>query len=67
MSEPNTPEPIIRFEAISKRFGDFVAVDNVSLDIAPGEFFTLLGPSGCGKPPCCGCWPGWKHPPMAAS
>lgn len=41
--------PLVRFEAIGKRFGGFVAVDRVSLDIAEGEFFALLGPSGCGK------------------
>jgi putrescine transport system ATP-binding protein len=41
--------PLVRFEAVSKRFGDFVAVDRVSLDIYEGEFFALLGPSGCGK------------------
>ncbi len=37
------------FDAIEKRFGSVVAVDSVSLDIAPGEFVTLLGPSGSGK------------------
>ena len=40
-------EVIIR-DAV-KRYGDFTALNGVSLDIAEGEFFTLLGPSGCGK------------------
>jgi putrescine transport system ATP-binding protein len=40
---------LVRFEAVSKRFGDVVAVDRLSLDIYEGEFFALLGPSGCGK------------------
>jgi spermidine/putrescine transport system ATP-binding protein len=35
--------------AVTKRFGDQLAVDAVTLAIAPGEFFSLLGPSGCGK------------------
>ncbi len=41
--------PILQFEQVSKRFGATVAVDGVSIEIAPGEFFALLGPSGCGK------------------
>lgn len=41
--------PLVRFEAVSKRFGPIVAVDALNLDIAQGEFFALLGPSGCGK------------------
>jgi putative spermidine/putrescine transport system ATP-binding protein len=39
----------IRVRGLTKKFGDVVAVDAVDLDIAPGEFFTLLGPSGSGK------------------
>jgi putrescine transport system ATP-binding protein len=42
-------EPLVRFCAVSKRFGDVVAVDRLSLDIFCDEFFALLGPSGCGK------------------
>jgi NitT/TauT family transport system ATP-binding protein len=41
--------PAIRIRDLCKTFGDFVAVDRVSLDIAPGEFFMIVGPSGCGK------------------
>jgi putrescine transport system ATP-binding protein len=41
--------PLIRFENVTKRFGDFTAVDDVSLDVHQREFFSLLGPSGCGK------------------
>ncbi len=39
----------IRFESISRSFGDLRVVDDVNLDIQPGEFFSLLGPSGSGK------------------
>jgi ABC-type Fe3+/spermidine/putrescine transport system ATPase subunit len=39
----------VRFDAVTKRFGDVTALDGVSLAIARGEFMTLLGPSGCGK------------------
>lgn len=39
----------IRIQGISKHFGDFAAVDNVSLDIGKGELFSILGGSGCGK------------------
>ncbi|MGR6431978.1 ABC transporter ATP-binding protein [Rhizobium sp. PAMB 3174] len=47
----NDPDakPFISFRNITKKFGDFVAVDNLSLDIYHREFFALLGASGCGK------------------
>ncbi|AXI49055.1 polyamine ABC transporter ATP-binding protein [Sulfitobacter sp. SK012] len=46
--DPNQ-EPLIRFQNVTKRFGDFVAIDDLTLDIYEKEFFALLGPSGCGK------------------
>ena len=42
-------EPYIKIQGITKRFGDFTAVDNVDLDIFKGELFCWLGGSGCGK------------------
>jgi putative spermidine/putrescine transport system ATP-binding protein len=43
------PPADVRLDGISKRFGEVTAVDDVTLDVAPGEFFTMLGPSGSGK------------------
>lgn len=43
------PRPIISIRNVSKRFGTFTALDDISFDIRPGEIFALLGPSGCGK------------------
>lgn len=43
------PEPFICIDRVSKRFGTFTAVNDVSLDIMKGEMFALLGGSGCGK------------------
>lgn len=42
-------EPFIKVRGVTKKFGNFVAVDNVDLDIYQGELFCLLGGSGCGK------------------
>jgi putrescine transport system ATP-binding protein len=46
---PAADMPLLRIEAVVKKFGSFSAVDRLSLDIRAGEFFALLGPSGCGK------------------
>src|SRR5215510_14810281 len=42
-------QPYVRIRNVSKSFDDFLAVDNLSLDIYKGELFCLLGGSGCGK------------------
>jgi spermidine/putrescine transport system ATP-binding protein len=39
----------LRLNGVTKRFGDFVAVDDLTLTVPQGSFFALLGPSGCGK------------------
>ncbi|HZS54821.1 MAG TPA: ATP-binding cassette domain-containing protein, partial [Bryobacteraceae bacterium] len=40
---------MIRINGLTKKFGDFVAVDNISLDVHAGEIFAFLGPNGAGK------------------
>src|SRR6267378_6325918 len=53
MDQPGSMEgrdnAAVHFDAVTKRFGDVVALNEVSLAIGRGEFMTLLGPSGCGK------------------
>ncbi|MDX6668431.1 MAG: spermidine/putrescine transport system ATP-binding protein, partial [Solirubrobacteraceae bacterium] len=46
---PSASRTDVRLENLTKRFGDVVAVDGISLEIERGRFFALLGPSGCGK------------------
>jgi NitT/TauT family transport system ATP-binding protein len=48
-AEPLPTRPAIRIRDLRKMFGQLIAIDGVSLDIAPGEFFMIVGPSGCGK------------------
>jgi len=48
-SPETTSEPLIRARALTKRFGDFTAVDGVDFDVAAGESFGFLGPNGAGK------------------
>ena len=56
--------PLIRFQGVTKKFGEFVAIDDLSLDIYEREFFALLGPSGCGKTTLMRMLAGFENPSM---
>jgi spermidine/putrescine transport system ATP-binding protein len=56
----------VRIAGVTKRFGQTIAVDNVTLDVAEGEFVTLLGPSGCGKTTCLRIVAGLAQPTSGA-
>ncbi len=47
---------------VTKKFGEFTAVDSVSFDIVNGHFFSILGPSGCGKTTLLRMIAGFEHP-----
>src|SRR5215204_1787614 len=42
-------DPVVRITSLSKSYGSFAAVSDVSFEVAPGEVFALLGPNGAGK------------------
>ena len=54
--------PAVRFRSVSRHFGAIRAVDDVTLDIAEGEFFAMLGPSGSGKTTCLRLIAGFEQP-----
>ncbi len=54
--------PAVSFVSVSRRFGEVRAVDDVSLEIQDGEFFTMLGPSGSGKTTCLRLIAGFDRP-----
>jgi ABC-type sulfate/molybdate transport systems ATPase subunit len=55
----------IDVRSVSKRFGDFTALDDVTLDVADGSLTALLGPSGSGSRRCCGSWRASRCPTPA--
>ncbi len=59
-------QPAVEIVGVGKRFGDHVALDQISLTVAQGEFVSLLGPSGCGKTTLLRIVSGFEQPSAGA-
>ncbi len=64
MPSANDISVAIQFNSVSRHFGEVRAVDDVSLEILDGEFFTMLGPSGSGKTTCLRMIAGFDRPTL---
>jgi putative spermidine/putrescine transport system ATP-binding protein len=59
-------QPAVRFDRVSRHFGEIRAVDGVSFEVEDGEFFAMLGPSGSGKTTCLRLIAGFEQPDAGA-
>ena len=56
------PEPLLQVQSVTKRFGGLLALDSVSLEVQPGEIFSVIGPNGAGKTTLFSCLVGSIRP-----
>ena len=55
----------VTYDHVYKRFGDVIAVNDLTIHIEDKEFLVFVGPSGCVKPRACVCWRAWRRSPKA--